>query len=309
MAATTLRGDERIGLAVAVALHAGLLAFLALRTDGAQVVMPPERMEVTLSDDVAMTSTAPKLDAPAPDEAPTLGEPEPPEPPEPVAEELPAEPEPLPPPPKPQPQPKPVPKPTLKPVAKPTPPKPATKPVAKPTARPPPPKPAPPKPAAKPASKPAAKPAAQSSPKPAAKPAAKPGASRIGNDFLDGAPTTSSASRSTGQQAATIGPQVRASLGSAIRRQLKPHWTAPQGVEAELLVTKVRFRLNRDGSLAGEPQILSTTGQTDANGAQVERHREQAVRAVKLAAPFNLPEEFYAGWQVVTINFDRGLSQ
>ena len=31
--------------------------------------------------------------------------------------------------------------------------------------------------------------------------------------------------------------------------------------------------------------------------------------AVKLAAPFSLPEDLYAGWKVVTTNFDRRLSQ
>jgi periplasmic protein TonB len=51
------------------------------------------------------------------------------------------------------------------------------------------------------------------------------------------------------------------------------------------------------------------TGVTDANRAQLQRHREQAVRAVRLAAPFDLPEEYYAGWQVVTSTFDKRLSQ
>lgn len=74
-------------------------------------------------------------------------------------------------------------------------------------------------------------------------------------------------------------------------------------------MTRVRFRLNRDGSLAGEPQVLATTGQTEANQPQVSRHQEQAVRAVKLAAPFDLPEPLYDGWKVVTTNFDRKLSQ
>jgi hypothetical protein len=83
---------------------------------------------------------------------------------------------------------------------------------------------------------------------------------------------------------------------------------APQGVDAELLVTVVRFRLASDGSLDGEPQIIRTTGQTAANEAQVARHREQAVRAVKLAAPFDLPEEYFSSWQLVTTNFDKRLS-
>ncbi|AXB77547.1 hypothetical protein TQ38_014395 [Novosphingobium sp. P6W] len=71
----------------------------------------------------------------------------------------------------------------------------------------------------------------------------------------------------------------------------------------------MRFRLARDGSLSGEPEVVSTTGQNAANQAQVTRHQEQAIRAVKLAAPFNLPDDLYEGWKVVTTNFDRRLSQ
>ena len=80
-------------------------------------------------------------------------------------------------------------------------------------------------------------------------------------------------------------------------------------MEVEALVTVVRFRLNRDGTLAGAPEVLRTTGQTDANRAQVRRHQEQAVRAVRLAAPFDLPEQYYSGWRVITSNFDNRLAQ
>jgi hypothetical protein len=51
-------------------------------------------------------------------------------------------------------------------------------------------------------------------------------------------------------------------------------------------------------------------GITDANRAQAARHAEQAIRAVRLAAPFNLPDEFYPAWKRVTaFRFDRKLSQ
>jgi periplasmic protein TonB len=62
-------------------------------------------------------------------------------------------------------------------------------------------------------------------------------------------------------------------------------------------VTVVRFRLNRDGSLNGNPEVVRTDGQTAANRPQVARHQEQAIRAVRLAAAqgFNLPERFYSG--------------
>jgi hypothetical protein len=112
-----------------------------------------------------------------------------------------------------------------------------------------------------------------------------------------------------GMQGDRPSAQQQASIDAAIIRQLKPHWNPPSGVEVERLVTVVRFRLNRDGSLNGNPEVVETTGVTNANRAQQSRHREQAVRAVRLAAPFNLPERFYSGWRVVTSNFNNELAQ
>ena len=49
---------------------------------------------------------------------------------------------------------------------------------------------------------------------------------------------------------------------------------------------------------------------TDANRAQAPRHAEQAIRAVRLAAPFDLPEQYYNAWRHITeFRFDRRLSQ
>ncbi|MFN5781832.1 MAG: hypothetical protein ACK442_02080, partial [Novosphingobium sp.] len=110
--------------------------------------------------------------------------------------------------------------------------------------------------------------------------------------------------------AAAIGPAVRSALSGAISRQLKPRWVAPQGADAELLVTFLTWDLNPDGSLNGTPRVIRQEGITDANRAQAARHAEQAIRAVRLAAPFNLPEEFYPAWKRVTaFRFDRKLSQ
>ncbi len=104
-------------------------------------------------------------------------------------------------------------------------------------------------------------------------------------------------------------PQQQQSILAAIVRQLKPHWNPPSGLEVDRLQTVVRFRLNRDGSLNGNPEVLRTDGQTSSNRAQVRRHQEQAVRAVRLAAPFNLPERFYSGWRTVEMDFNQDLAR
>ena len=41
--------------------------------------------------------------------------------------------------------------------------------------------------------------------------------------------------------------------------------------------------------------------------AVFDTRTEQAIRAVRLAAPFNLPEEFYDKWKTVNSRFDRRL--
>ncbi|AXU20411.1 hypothetical protein C7W88_01020 [Novosphingobium sp. THN1] len=313
-----LSKQEGAGLAIAALAHAGLLGFLMLSPPGKTIKPPPQRMEVTFSDEIADQSTSPDpMAEAAPDVAPELGEPAPE--PEAQPQPIPEPPKPVPAPPKPQPVPQPKPKPV------PAPPKPAPKPQPQPKPAPPkpaPPRPAPPRPAPAPPKPAPAKPApAKATPaKPApAKPAdasprrrpdAPSGGSRIGSDFLSGIPGATRPGTAKTPPAATIGPEVKASLASAISRQIKPHWAAPQGVDADKLITILAWDLNPDGSLAGRPRVVDQQGITPANEAQAKRHAEQAIRAVQLAAPFDLPDTYYSGWKRVTaFRFDRKLSQ
>lgn len=257
MAFATLRSEERIGLALAIAAHVALFAWLALKPPAPAPVPVPERMTVTLSDDVGLTSTSPEPQAaPAPDTAPVFGE------------------NTLPPTLKPEPQPEPAPL------------APARQSVKAPAVEP-------------------ATPAPKS-----ALPTKPAGASRIGSDFLKGVAGASTRGKAQNPPAATIGPAVQSALAGAISRQLKPKWVAPQGADAEKLVTVLAWDLNPDGSLAGSPQVVRQEGITDANRAQAQRHAEQAIRAVRLAAPFDLPAEYYAAWKrIASFRFDRKLSQ
>ncbi len=279
--------EERIGLVVAIAAHIGLFAWLALAPSRSTFQPPPDRMTVSLSDEVAPEVTSPEpMAQAAPETAPTLGEaaPEPAQ----LREIAPPEP---------------APRVIASPLPRPAPP------VAKPTARP-----APPiaKPTARPSAKPSAKPAvaAQADTRTRRRPDAPAGANRVGNDFLKGVPGGEARGAAQNPPATRAGPQVTATLAQAISRALKPRWNAPQGAEADQLVTVLTFDLNADGSLAGKPRVVSQSGVTDANSAQKARHAEQAIRAVQLAAPFDLPEQHYSLWKhVASFRFDRRLSQ
>jgi outer membrane biosynthesis protein TonB len=321
MAAAALRSEERIGLGVALAAHAALVALLLVQRPAA-VVMPPDRIEVTISDDVGLTSTSPEPRAQAaPDVAPQIGEPPPPQPepapPEPQAEPpkaAPAKPEPRPQP-RPEPRPRPKAEPRPQPKAEPRPqPKPEPRPRPKAEPRPQPkaePRPAPKaaaRPAPKAAARPAARPSAAAQPRAAERPT---GGSRIGDDFLKGVPGAREAGPTRNPPAQAAGPQVQASLLGAISRALRPHWQGkvPEGADSEKLITVLRWNLNRDGTLSGRPEVVRQEGITAANRPQAARHAEQAIRAVQLAAPFDLPEEHYNTWKRVTIRFDKRLSQ
>ena len=149
---------------------------------------------------------------------------------------------------------------------------------------------------------------AQPQPQPQRQTSQRSGGSRLGDNFLEGA-GDSSRTNETRAPASQIGASTKASLFQAVARQLRPHWQPPSGPDVEKIVTKVRFSLNPDGSLAGAPSVAGQRGVTDTNRAQAGRHGEQAVRAVQLAAPFDLPQEYYEAWKVITVDFDWRLAQ
>ncbi len=269
MGEIALRNEEKIGLGAAVLLHGALVGVLAMQTMRSEVVVFPERINVSLTTEVGLEAAAPD---PVPESraavAPTLADN-----PAPASEA--ARPEPAP-------------------RAAPVPPKPPARTATQ--------QPAP----ARERSRPDRTPPKQAATTPPKKTAGKTGgAPRIGDDFLPGkgSSTTTTETRAPAQ---TIGPSELASLDSAVARQVKIKWQGrvPQGPDADKLVTRVRFRLNPDGTLAGQPQVLETLGVTDLNRNQVARHREEAVRAVKLVGQFKVPFPVPAD-KTFTLKFER----
>jgi outer membrane biosynthesis protein TonB len=274
----TLLTEQRLGLVAAIAVHAGLLALLVLNPVKAPEIAPPERMTVTLTDAVDVTSTSPEpMAQPQQETAPVIAEvPEP----APVPAPLPVV----------QPKPEPVAKP--QPIAKVVPPlkpnpAPVVAPQPTPVARPVVSKPAPPAPSAAPATT-----ARRIIPKPA-------GASRIGNDFLQGVPSAPAGVVSKNPPAAVAGPQVRASLAQSLLRQVRPNWQGrvPQGLNTDKIVTILSIELKADGTLAQRPTVLGQEGIDETNRAQAQRHAEEAIRAVQLSQPFDLPSDLYSAWK------------
>ena len=81
-------------------------------------------------------------------------------------------------------------------------------------------------------------------------------------------------------------------------------------MDVDQLVSVLAFELNEDGSLRGRPRLLDQTGITPSNRPQASLHAERAIRAVQLAAPFDLPPEYYNAWKSIRgARFDRNLSR
>lgn len=252
---------EKIGLGIAAAGHVALFGILSLNL----LFLPdkaykPKPIEVTIADEVGLESSAPNLALIPPATS--------------VAEEL-GDPDPAD---FSRPEPAEL---TPAPRIEPTRPKPA--------------------PAAKPEPKPKAAP--QEKPKPKAKPAEeskpKPKGSRLGKDFLKGITDQTSLSRNQDATGEKASASVVASLQQELYRQIKRHWKPPTGADAELLRTKVTARLDREGNIIGTP-TATTTGINASNRSQADLHKERAIAAVKLAAPFStFPEKYYSSWDVI----------
>lgn len=268
MGETAFRTEDRIGLLVAVVLHVLLAAALAVSVWFAPpAYTPPERIAVSLATEVSLESTAPE---PVPESRAAIA---------PTLSDLPA--------------PEAADSPTEARPAPQTPPPPPTRTATRSAPQ----TPAPNRDRSRPDRRPEA-PARSNTPA---------GGSRIGDNFLEGQ-GQSTRTDETRAPAATFGSAERAALASAITRQLRPHWNAPQGVDAELLVSTVSWQLNQDGSLRGRPTCRTQSSSvTDSNRPQAGLHCERAIRAVQLAAPFNLPEQFYSRWDDLEWQFDRRL--
>lgn len=255
---------ERAGLGVAVAGHVLLFGALTLTLpDAPQLPAPPPSVEVEFVDgaEVALTAEAPPAATTAPAPAPEVIESAEPEPaPEPVVAPAP---EPLPAPPLPAPvaQPRPTPKAQPKVVERPA--------KAQPKA------------------------AARTAPKAAPKQAAAP-RSRLGADFLKGIgsdPKPQAKAAGAMLTAASLAG-IEQTLANRIKpcadRQINP------GPGADKIVTRLRLRLRKDGSLAATPSVVNQSGTTAETQRFADIVAGRAIAAVRQCSPLRgLPPELY----------------
>ncbi len=110
------------------------------------------------------------------------------------------------------------------------------------------------------------------------------------------------------QQRVGLGDKLTASEITKIRAKMRLCWNTQAFIgapEPEKLIVEVEFKLNRDGSLLGQPNILNR-GQIQSSGNPfwVVAQRN-AVTAVLDCAPYDfLPDDRYDVWQEVKLTFN-----
>jgi hypothetical protein len=111
-----------------------------------------------------------------------------------------------------------------------------------------------------------------------------------------GCAATSSRGEFAGAQIPT---EIMASAADQVRRCYRNPRGGPRSIG-----TRLRVRLNQDGSLAGLPVLLSQSGVTPSNRMFAARMAEAASLAVIRCAPLRLPAQYYAqGWQEFELIF------
>jgi hypothetical protein len=108
------------------------------------------------------------------------------------------------------------------------------------------------------------------------------------------------------QPAARADPRATAQVLASAAAQVRRCYRAPRVASAgKQIVTRLRIRLNQDGTLVGLPSVVSQSHVTPDNQPFAGRMAEAAILATIRCAPLRLPPEDY---QIVWQEFDLSFS-
>ena len=118
------------------------------------------------------------------------------------------------------------------------------------------------------------------------------------------APQLSSKGQAGRQGASGGGTQLTGDLEAALRAQIKECWLEPADMSnPRSLLVEVNIELGVDGRLLRDPVLVTPSSRAGAN-ATLAVAIDNALRAVRQCAPFNLPANRYETWRSVKFSFD-----
>ncbi|WP_159950854.1 hypothetical protein [Rhizobium sp. 18065] len=121
-------------------------------------------------------------------------------------------------------------------------------------------------------------------------------------DAAGGGAKRSTEKAALGGKTNTGGSKLSQSEMDALRGAIQNNWLITPGMaDAQDVRIQVRFELDQDGNLVGNPEATATGGSETAQRVLMSG----AVRAVRKSAPFtNLPRDKFDAWSEVIVNFD-----
>ena len=93
-------------------------------------------------------------------------------------------------------------------------------------------------------------------------------------------------------------------LAEKVRAQVMPCWNPPPADGLASTSVRLRFRLDRDGRVVGQPVRSGVTGQNQVSTAYINLLTNSGRRAVLMCSPLRLPPELYEAWADVEVEFD-----
>ena len=102
--------------------------------------------------------------------------------------------------------------------------------------------------------------------------------------------------------AVQAGPPMTGTERDSFRIAVNSCWNVDPGSVAARVIVEIGFTLNRDGTLDGEPRLLSSDGDQSATSTAFEAARRAILRCQR--GGYQLPADKYDQWREVVITFD-----
>ena len=152
--------------------------------------------------------------------------------------------------------------------------------------------------------RPIARPARPASPAAAAAPqtATEPAPAPVPDTSDAVADALAAAVAASAAPAVQAGPPMTGTERDSFRIAVNSCWNVDPGSVAARVIVEIGFTLNRDGTLDGEPRLLSSDGDQSATSTAFEAARRAILRCQR--GGYQLPAEKYEQWREVVITFD-----